>query len=238
MAMMPETRDALARYDEWLARTMKSPDAIAVQTRRLERATRSVGRRLRNMLFGAFAVVLAAFLYGNLVAPLGFLGLVVTFLAVLCVMVLLSSWPREPEPVLEKLPEVPLKALPAQVETWLEGQRRALPAPAVREIDRVMAQLDQLSPQLARLDPASPMAEDARRLVGDHLPRLVKSYAEVPATHRGSAEATGHFREGLKVVGQEIDRLTTTIARDSLAALEVEGRFLETRYKGTDKVEE
>lgn len=236
--MMPETREALARYDEWLARTVKSPDAIAVQARRLERKTRSVGRRLRNMLLGALAVVLSAFLFGMFVAPLGFLGIVVTALAAMTAMAFLSSWPREREPTLEALPQVALPALPAQVEDWLETQRKALPAPAVREVDRIMAQLDALSPQLKKLDPTSPMAEDARRLLGDHLPRLVRSYAEVPATHRASPEASAHFREGLKVVGTEIDRMTTTIARESLTALEVEGRFLETRYKGADKVED
>ena len=35
--MLPETRDALARYDAWLARTVKSPDHVAAQARRLER---------------------------------------------------------------------------------------------------------------------------------------------------------------------------------------------------------
>ena len=63
--MLPETRDALARYDAWLARTVKSPDHVAAQARRLERATRSVGRRLRNMILGVFAVVLG----GNKVRP-------------------------------------------------------------------------------------------------------------------------------------------------------------------------
>ena len=236
--MMPETREALARYDEWLARTVKSPDAIASHARRLKRKTRYVGRRLRNMLLGAFVVVLAAFLFGMFVAPLGFLGLVVTVLAALSAMAVLSGWPREREPALERLPQVALPALPAQVEDWLETQRLALPAPAVREVDRIMAQLDALTPQLKKLNPASPMAEDARRLLGDHLPRLVKSYAEVPASHRTSPEASAHFREGLKVVGTEIDRMTTTIARESLTALEVEGRFLESRYKGTDKVDD
>ncbi len=238
MAMMPETREALARYDEWVARTVKSPDAIAGHARTLGRKTRSVARRLRNMLLGVLAVLFGALLYGMLVSPLGFAGIILTLILSILVMLFLAGWPKEREPTLEKLPDVPLTALPAQVEDWLQGQRRALPAPALRDIDRIMTQLDALAPQLAKLDPASPMADDARRLVGDHLPRLVKSYAEVPASHRASAEASARFREGLNVVGSEIDRLTTTIARDSLTALEVEGRFLESRYKGTDKVEE
>ena len=233
--MMPETREALARYDEWLARTMREPGALPEtlkhQTRRLQRKTRSVGRRLRNMLYGAFAVVLAAVLFGVFVAPIGFAGILLTVLAAMCVMVFLSSWPKERAPTLEALPQVALPALPGQVEHWLEGQRLALPAPAARDVVRIMAQLNQLAPQLKTLEPASPLAEDARRLIGDHLPRLVRTYAEVPARERGSAEATGHLREGLKVVGAEIDRISTTIARESLSALEVEGRFLESRYK-------
>ncbi|MBS3962320.1 MAG: hypothetical protein KGZ61_10900, partial [Sandarakinorhabdus sp.] len=108
MAMMPETREALARYDEWLARTVKSPGALAVHARRLERKTRYVGRRLRNMLLGALAVVFSAVLFGMFVAPLGFLGIVVTALAAMTAMVILSSWPRERAPTLEALPQVAL----------------------------------------------------------------------------------------------------------------------------------
>ena len=235
MTMLPETRDALARYDAWLARTVKSPDHVAAQARRLERATRSVGRRLRNMILGVFAVVLAAFLYGNIVAPLGFLGLMLTVLGAIVVMVILSSWPGDKAPKLDKLPEMPLATLPAKIETWLEAQRPALPAPAAREVDMVMMQLNRLAPELKQLDPATPEADDARRLLSDHLPRLVKSYAEVPATHRGTAEAQAHFRDGLKVVGSELDRLTTDLARERMRALETEGRFLESRYGGTGK---
>ncbi len=232
MSISPETRAALARYEEWVERTVKSPDAIANSARRVGRATRSVGRRLRNMVFATFFVLLGAFLYGNLVAPLGFLGVVVTMMAVLCAMILFATWPPERQPKLDKLPETPLKALPGQVEEWLSHQQRALPAPAARDVDRIMAQLDRLAPELETLNPASPEADDARRLIADHLPRLVRSYAEVPATHRATPEAQAHLRDGLKVVGTEIDRLTHDLARDRLRALETEGRFLESRYKG------
>lgn len=231
--MLPETRAALARYDEWAARVLKSPDALALQGKRLKRKTRSLARRLRNMLLGLFGVVLAAFLFGLFVAPLGFLGIMVTLLGALCMMVLLANWPPEREATRETLPEAPLKALPAAVDQWLESQRLLLPAPAARDVDTIMAQLDRLSPELAKLHPESPMAEEARRLIGDHLPRLVQTYSEVPATHRATPEATTRLREGLNVVSKEIDRMTNSIASNSLDALEVEGRFLESRYKPT-----
>ncbi len=230
--MLPETRDALARYDEWLARTMKSPEVLGAQTRRLKRGAKEAGRRMRNMALGVFLVLLGAILYGTFVAPLGFGGVVATALLAMCMMVLMASLPssRRGAPKLETLPRAPLAALPQQVEGWLEAQRPALPAPAAREVDRIMAQLDRLAPELERMNPATPEADEARRLLSDHLPRLVQSYAEVPETHRTSAEAQAHFRDGLKVVGSEIDRLTSDLARDRLKALETEGRFLESRY--------
>ncbi|MFN7400178.1 MAG: hypothetical protein ACK5SX_14225 [Sandaracinobacter sp.] len=230
--MLPETRDALARYDEWLARTMKSPDALGAQTKRLKRGAQEAGRRMRNMALGVFLVLLGAILYGTFVAPLGFAGVVATAMLAMCMMILMGSLStsRRAAPKLEALPQAPLAALPQQVEGWLEAQRPALPAPAAREVDRIMAQLDRLAPELVRMDPATPEADDARRLLSDHLPRLVKSYAEVPVTHRTSAEAQAHFRDGLKVVGAEIDRLTSDLARERLKALETEGRFLESRY--------
>lgn len=230
--MLPETRDALARYDEWLARTMKSPEAVAVTTKRLKRGAKEAGRRMRNMALGLFLVLVGAILYGTFVAPLGFAGVVATAMLAMCMMILMGSLPssRRAAPKLEKLPEAPLSQLPLHVEGWLEAQRPALPAPAAREVDRIMAQLDRLAPELQRMDPATPEADEARRLLSDHLPRLVKSYAEVPVTHRTSAEAQAHFRDGLKVVGGEIDRLTSDLARERLKALETEGRFLESRY--------
>ena len=87
-------------------------------------------------------------------------------MAALVAIVVLASWPGEREPKLETLPDTPLPALPAQVEEWLSHQQRALPAPASRDVDRIMAQLDRLAPELKMLDPASTEADDARRLRG------------------------------------------------------------------------
>lgn len=236
MTLLPETRAALARYDAWAARFIKDPDQVTIQARRLERKTRSVARRMRNMLLGAFGVMLAAFLFGLFVAPLGFAGIVVTVLGAILAMVLLSGWPKELAVKPEAMAQVPLPALPQQVDQWLEGQRRMLPPPAARDVDHIAAQLDRLAPELARLDPQSVMADDARRLLGDHLPRLVETYRQVPATHRATPEATTRLREGLRVVSDELERMSRDIARDGMDRLEVEGRFLESRYKDTGRI--
>lgn len=229
---MIDVADTLARNQERLDRLLKSPGVVKARARRLERRGRSIGRRLWRMAMGVLAVIVAALAIGTFVMPLGFAGLMLTIFSAILVMLFLARYPKSRDPTLEALPQTELKAIPAHVEDWLDSQRRLLPAPAAREVDRIMVQLDQLSPELAKLNPQSQLADDARRLIGDHLPRLVKTYAEVPASHRSGAEATAQLRDGLKVVGDEISRLGDNIARQSLNQLEVEGRFLETRYKG------
>ncbi len=235
--MLPETRAALARYDEWLARTLKSPDAIRQKARRVERRAKRLAIRVRNMAIGVALVLMAALLWGGLIAPLGFAGMMLTAAAIITTMVVLARYPRARAPRLERLPEAPLAALPGQVEAWLDRQRPMLPAPAANELDRLMVRLEAIQPELARLDPDRPEADDARRLIGDHLPRLVQSYADVPEAHRRTPDATRHLREGLAVVSTEIDRLEKALARDRLMALETEGRFLESRWsrKGGSK---
>lgn len=257
MPMLPETRAALARYDEWAARassptdqrihpvaTVDHPGAKQLSGprrrsigRRMERTARTAARRVRNMVLGVMAVMLGAFLFGLFVAPLGFAGIMVTILAAVCVMVFLSGWPAEPEASLETLPQTPVAALPAQVDRWLESKRALLPPPAARDVDSIMAQLDRLAPELAKIDAKSAMADEARTLVADHLPRLVSTYIDVPATHRATPEATARLREGLRVVGSEIERMTTTIARESLDRLEVEGKFLQSRYDADRRID-
>ena len=230
---MADVPDSIARYDEWVERLKKTPALQEARARRLKRRGRMLARRMWRMAIGLMLILVGAIGYGTAIAPLGFGGVALTVLLMALTLLFLARYPRDRDPVIEALPTVELKALPAQVEDWLDSQRRALPAPAAREIDQIMVQLDRLSPQLVQLEPGTAMAEEARRLISDHLPRLVRSYAEVPAAERAGPEATARLREGLKVVGSEIERMTTTIARERLDALEVEGKFLESRYSGT-----
>lgn len=232
---MADTRDAIARYDEWTARVVKTPGVTAARAQRMKRRGEAFARRLGRMVGGATAVVLLAFLWGLFVNPIGFSGIVMTLFAAFSVFLFLAFVPGR-RAVPEVLPEMPLKALPAQLEDWLDVQRRALPPPAAREIDRIMVQLDALAPDLKAMAPADPRSDEARRLLADHLPRLVRSYTEVPAHARHGAEAQTHLKDGLKTVSAELDRLGRALAEERLTALEVEGRFLENRYR--DKVGE
>ena len=73
----------------------------------------------------------------------------------------------------------------------------------------------ELQPHLGELDPASTLAGDARRLIGQHLPRLVDSYLELPASARApGSESSQRFTESLDIVAGELDSLLETCCRD------------------------
>ena len=227
-----EPGKGLARYEALVDRLTQTPEVRAARAQRMKRRGEAFVRRLTRMFGGAFAVALIAFIWGVFVAPIGFSGVMLTVLLMFAVFCLLAVYPKTRDVVVETLPEQPLKALPAQVEDWLDLQRRALPAPAARDVDRIMVQLDGLAPDLKALQPADPRAEEARVLLSDHLPRLVRSYTEVPPRYRDQPETRARLREGLKTVSDELDRLSRDLARDRLNALEVEEKFLESRYRG------
>lgn len=227
--------ETLAQQEERLQRLLKSQPVLAARARRLKRRAEALIRRLARMVGGAAAVAIIAFIWGLFVAPIGFSGVLLTFLTMMAVFFLLAFYPRGRDATAEILPETPLHALPPQIEDWLATQRNILPAPARQSIDQIIVQIDGLAPDLARLPPTHPRAADAHRLLSDHLPRLVQSYTDVPERYRQGPEVERQLADGLHVVSKELDRLGHDLARNRLDALEVEGLFLESRYRDPAK---
>ena len=83
-------------------------------------------------------------------------------------------------------PALPLAELAARAEEGLLDRCPELPGRALGAADAILARLAELQPHLGELDPQSVLAGDARRLIGQHLPRLVDSYLELPASARAS----------------------------------------------------
>ena len=76
------------------------------------------------------------------------------------------------------------------------------------------------------------LAGDARRLIGQHLPRLIDSYLELPASARAAgSESSQRFTESLDIVANELDSLLDTCCRDRQLSFDTQQRFIETRYK-------
>jgi hypothetical protein len=192
-------------------------------------------QRLRRALI-AVAVIAVGTIGAGLILPGGlpdnlFLMAMLLGFVVFC---LLAIYPAAPRPRTEDLDQADLPDLAATTELWLEGQRKALPPPALDAIDLIGVRLEQLSPQLETLDPAAPASREVRKLLAEHLPGLVKSYTRIPtslrgAEHAGSTPAT-QVTEGLHVIAKEIETMSLDLSRNDLDALAVRGRFLETKY--------
>src|SRR3546814_11109013 len=113
------------------------------------------------------AVLIAAALFGMLIQPLGFAGVMAVTLLLIGVAILFGKWPPFPEPRQQDLPKADLKQLAGRTEIWLEAQRPALTAPARPIVDGIGVQLDLPAPQLQTPHSATPAAATIRTLAGE-----------------------------------------------------------------------
>ena len=234
MALDPDR--ALERAEDFLRRHMKSRATREAERRARKRQAQELARR-----FGRAAMVTGAsgagvLGYGLAVAPVGATGLMAAGAATIAAATAALLWPsrRRPEGA-AALTMVGLGTLTQEAEEWLLRQRSQLPGRAAPAIDAILTRLHDLQPHLAALDPNAPLAGEARRLIGEHLPRLVDSYLGVPASARdANREIAVRLIDGLGIVAGELQRLCEEVGRDRLLSFETQGRFLETRYGKDD----
>ena len=195
-------------------------------------------KKLGRMLIAGGIVLIGAAVFGALIQPLGFIGLLALFVLLVGVAVLFGKWPPFPEPRQADLPKADLKQLAGRTEIWLEAQRPALPAPARQLVDGIGVQLDLLAPQLQTLDPATPAAANIRKLVGEDLPELVAGYQRIPAGLRQEIHAGRTPDEtlvgGLKMLESEIGNAARSLAAGELDKLATRERYLQLKYQGIE----
>ena len=204
----------ISKAEELMRRA--SPEGRAAARRRRERRRARAGRMMRRMFFITLAIFLGAMIWG-MISPIGATGVIAVALAMVLAWVGVILFTAEPVAKAEELPQVPLKALPARTEQWLESQRLALPAPANRLIDQI--------------DEREPAAAEVRRLIGEELPELVRGYQRVPQPLRRQGP-DAQLVEGLRVVESELGRMTEQLASGQLDKLATQGKYLELKYRG------
>lgn len=239
--MMPTSDDIIEHAADFLRRI--SPEGRAAARRRRERRQAAFRRIARRLVLTSVVILGAALAAGLIIGPIGINGLLAVILAMVLAWAAILMWSRSPEPTPERLATSDLAQLPAQTEDWLEKQRPALPAPAQRQLDALALSLEAIGPQLAALDPRQPEAIEARRLIGDELPELVRGYQRVPPSLRrqpmnGGPSPDKQLAEGLGTIGEEIARMNARLADGDLKALATQNRFLEIKYKGDGEMGE
>ena len=194
------------------------------------------GRKLRNVAFAVVGIWLGLTILGTIISGIGFTGLAMGAAATVAAVWLFGSYPKLKVPSRADIdPASPdVRALVGRTELWLESQRRALPAPAVKLVDLIGLQLDALGEQLVGLDQASPQAVEVRKLVGQHLPEMIDGYQKIPEQLRHEERAgttpAKQFVDGLQTISGEIDSVTRQLAAGALDNLAIKTRYLEYKY--------
>ena len=219
---------SLQQAEEFLRRHIKSKAVREAEKRRVERKTRDAALRFGRATMVAGTSGAGVVGYTLAVAPIGTAGLAAAGVATLLAAAAAVAWPGAQR----GFSRAELSALPAEAEDWLLSQRQHLPAAAGTAYDNVLLRLGDLQPRLGEIDPNSTLAWEARRLIGDHLPGLVRSYTELPRTTRdGDPALRQHLVTGLETIAEELARICREVNRERLTSLEARSAFLQTRYR-------
>jgi hypothetical protein len=226
----------LYETEDFLRRAVAAPSAREAKKRRWRRKVEEFGRRMRRAFYLLAALLVGLVAYSIFVAPIGFLTWMVAIPTafLLASLMLFRPTRRIPtEPVGTAPPQsVPLDELAARAEEGLLDRCNELPGRALPAANRIMAGLNELQPHLGLLEPVSPVAGDARRLIGQHLPRLVDSFLALPERdRRPGSESIQRFTESLDIVAGELDSLLSQASRDQKSSFDTNHRFIETRYR-------
>src|SRR4051794_19163887 len=228
--------EVIARLDDTFARwDGRTPEAVGAQRRYYGRAARSLARRAAGMGAAVGSLVVATIAFGWIVGPIGLNGLFLVALATLAILILFSVWPGEPKRVAYS-EQLPTSTVVRQLEGVLVRERRALPAPAARKVDAISAQLPLLESRLGQVDPLDPLAQDARRLMGKHLPELIERYERIPSAYRHQPDGEGltadqRLAASLDAAREALDDIGERLTQSDRQAFEAQGRFIESRYK-------
>jgi hypothetical protein len=149
-------------------------------------------------------------------------------------------WPGETaeKPFTDQMPN---KDVVRTLDGFLIRRRAALPAPAARRVDAISQQLPLLESRLGEVDALDPLAQDARRLMGKHLPELIERYERVPAAYRVERDGEGltvdeRLVASLDAAQQALSEIGVKLAKEDMDAFETQGRFIESRYRDSDAI--
>lgn len=227
---------AIARFDR-VTRQLDERGGPAREAARRERQrlNAGLGRTAVRVAAAAALIWLATIILG-FVQPIGMFGFLAALLVTVVVaVVLIARGGRAAISAPAPATDLPNGAMVERFDSYLYRTREALPAPARAELDAMAQMLPSLKQTLSRLETLDPAAQDARRLMSIHLPGLIDRYDRVPPAFRGERDGEGktvdqRLVEGLAAGRAALSEVTEQLARQDVAALETQGRFIQARY--------
>lgn len=235
-----EMDNAIARFDQFARRDDGRELGALTRRQRPKRGTAALARRITYIGAALVALFVITIGVGLAVDGIGMGGLFLAAVLMLGMVLLIGLWPtpaqRPVEPYREDMTN---QAVVRRLGTFLERHRTQLPAGAGSRVSAIEAHLPMIESRVGALDPLDPLAQDARRLLGQHLPDLIERYERVPAQYRRERDGEGmsvdeRLVSGLDAARAAVDDLGRRLAEQDVNAFETQGRFLESRYRDDD----
>lgn len=232
---------AIARFDR-VTRQLDERDGPVRDAARRERQRLNTDLAQRAKRVGvAVGIVSLITIAVGLVIPIGMFGFLAAVGLAIGIAALLALSPSAVRSPSAPSTDLPNGEMVQRFDSYLYRTRRALPAPAQAEIDAISAALPSLRQTLDRLQTLDPNAQDARRLMSMHLPGLIDRYMHVPPSFRGEHDGEGktvdeRLVDGLAAGRVALGEISERLARADVAALEAQGRFIESRY-GEERID-
>jgi hypothetical protein len=233
---------AIARFER-VTRQLderQGPSREAARRER-QRLNAGVGRTVRRIAVTLAAIWLGTIAIG-LVKPIGMFGFLAALLVTAIVAaILIVRGGRQAISVPAPTADLPNGVMVARFDSYIYHARSALPAPAQAEIDAISRILPSLKQTLERVETLDPAAQDARRLMSIHLPGLIDRYLQVPQAYRQERDGEDktvdqRLIDGLAAGRSALGEVSEQLARADVAALETQGRFIQSRY-GEERIE-
>ena len=235
MSTSRQVDQAIARFDEVMGRIDRGAAARAAEARVFSRSASAWAKRAAAAAIAVGLIMAATTVIGVILNGIGLGGFVLA-LGAMAAAAFFFLVPRREKAIVDYKEDMPNRAVVQRLDSLLVRKRAALPAPAARRIDAISQQLPLLESRLGETDLLDPLAQDARRLMGKHLPELIERYERVPAAYRSERDGEGltvdeRLVQGLDAAKSALDELGRKLAHEDLAAFETQGRFIENRYK-------
>jgi hypothetical protein len=233
---------AIARFER-VTRHLDERDgpAQAAARRERQRLNSGLGQTAARVAATVAVIWLATIVLG-LIKPIGMFGFLAALLVTaVAVGALIARGGRQAISPPAPSADLPNGAMVERFDSYIYRVRSALPAPARAELDAMTQIIPSLKQTLERVDTLDPAAQDARRLMSIHLPGLIDRYMRVPPAFREERDGEDktvdqRLVEGLAASRAALAETAEQLARADVAALETQGRFIQSRY-GEQRIE-
>jgi hypothetical protein len=234
---------SLDRADQVIRRAEERDGTVrAAAQRERQRLNSDLKRRAAQIAVAVGLVSIATIVLG-LILPtgIGMFGFLAAVGLAIGVVGVLAFMPSAERTAAAPATDLPNGEMVQRFDSYLYRSRAMLPAPAQAEIDALSSVLPSLRQTLERVDTLDPNAQDARRLMSLHLPGLIDRYTHVPTAYRNEPDGEGksadeRLVEALAASRAALADVSDKLARVDLAALETQGRFIQSRY-GEERID-